>query len=177
MGCIPERGLDRLGLLGDGDEQLVVREHRKLPMFAVPLHTLPPVRKPIRQSEVDRFVEVELSETISANKFCNSASSNPVIEACMIRLGAGYDELTGALIARIHPDTGVGDPLWVHESDELEQQVWLRLEKIGSLALDGGFKLLGVRPWDAVPCLGFTPVHLRKFVNLQERETKTKKAH
>jgi hypothetical protein len=88
----------------------------------------------------------------------------------MIRLRARYNELARALVTRIHIDSCIGHSLRIHKGNELEQQVRLRLEKVGSLALDGGFKLLSVGPRDSVPRLSFTPVHLRKLsISVKER--------
>jgi hypothetical protein len=161
-------------LLSDSDEQLIMRKDGKLPVFAVSLHAFPPVSKPIRQREIDCFVEVELARNVST-KLSYESGTDSVIETRMIRLGAGYNEFARTLVASIYADTGVGHSLGVHERNELEQQVRLRLEKIGSLAFNGSFKLLSVGPWDTVPGFGFTPVHLRKIVNLwDERKCETR---
>jgi hypothetical protein len=51
--------------LGDGNEKFVVRENGKLAVFAVTLDAIPAQGKPIRQGEVDGFIEVELYAIVS----------------------------------------------------------------------------------------------------------------
>ena len=60
MTNIPDSGLDRMGLLCNGDEKLVMRKHRHLPMFLVPPHAVQPEGQPVREREVHRLVEVQL---------------------------------------------------------------------------------------------------------------------
>jgi hypothetical protein len=60
---VPESGRNRIRLLGDRNEELVVREYRQLEMLAIALDTLPAVFEPVRDSEIDRLVEVELYQS------------------------------------------------------------------------------------------------------------------
>ena len=77
----------------------------------------------------------------------------------MERLREGDDKFACALVARIHFDARLLEPLRVHQRHQLEEQVWLGLEQVWSFLLDRGLELLGARTRDAVPRLRLPPVH------------------
>ena len=56
--------------------------------------------------------------------------THAVIEARVVGLREGHHELARALVAGVHLDAGLAQPAGVHERDELEEQVGLRLEQI-----------------------------------------------
>lgn len=85
-----------------------------------------------------------------------------MIESSMIRLRVRDHELSSPLITRIYPHARLPQTRWVHQRNELEQQVWLCLEEVGSLTSDCGFELFGVLAWDAVPGFGLAPVHCER---------------
>ena len=85
--------------------------------------------------------------------------THAVIKARVVGLREGHHELARALVARIHFDARLLEPLWVHQRHQLEEQVWLGLEQVWSLLLDRGLELLGARTRDAVPRLRFAPMH------------------
>ena len=59
----------RVILLEDVYEELIVREDRSFVDFAVFLHTFQIVRQPIRDTEVDSFVVVEVVTTSSLSAY------------------------------------------------------------------------------------------------------------
>ena len=77
----------------------------------------------------------------------------------MISLGKRDHEFPSTLVASIHPYTLVRQALRAHKRDELEEEVWLRLEQIRRLFPDSRLKFFGVISWNSIPCLCFTPVH------------------
>ena len=82
-----------------------------------------------------------------------------MIEPGVIRFRERDDKLSGALVASVHVNACILQPLWVHERDELEEQVGLGLKQIRGFLLDGRFELLGVRTGNTIPRLGLAPVH------------------
>ena len=82
-----------------------------------------------------------------------------MIETGMIRLREGDHQFTSSLVAPVHSNTSFCEPRGVHQSDKLEEEIWLCLEKVGRFTLDSSLKLLGILPWNAVPRLRLTPVH------------------
>lgn len=62
---LPHRGFDRLRLLRNRDDQLIVGEDRQLAMFLIAPHTVQAMRQPVRQRKVHSLVEVELNNTIT----------------------------------------------------------------------------------------------------------------
>lgn len=85
--------------------------------------------------------------------------THPMVEATMVCLGKGHNKLARTLITRIYWYTCLLEAFWGHQRDKLEEQIGLRVEEIRSLTPQSLFKLLCRRPWDAVPRLGFAPVH------------------
>jgi hypothetical protein len=85
--------------------------------------------------------------------------THAMIETGVICLREGNHQFTSPLVAPVHPDTSFCEPRGVHQSDELEEEIWLSLEKVGRFTLDSSLELLGILPWNAVPRLRLTPVH------------------
>jgi len=84
-----------------------------------------------------------------------------MIESSMISFGKGDDEFTGSLVASVDPHSGFGQPLGIHESNELKQEIWLSFKKIRGFAFDGGLELFGVVSWNSIPGLGLPPMHCK----------------
>lgn len=89
-----------------------------------------------------------------------------MVKSCVIRFRVRDHELSSSLIAGVYTHTGLGDPLWVHEGDELEQEIRLGFEEVRGLAFDGSLELLSILTRNTVPSLGLTPVHCRVFQRL-----------
>jgi hypothetical protein len=82
-----------------------------------------------------------------------------VIESGVISLRKGNYKLPSTLVASINPHALIRQALGTHERDKLEEKVWLRLEQVRRLFLNGRLKLLGIIPRNSVPRFCFTPVH------------------
>ena len=102
-------------------------------MLLVALHTVQAVWQPVRESEVDRFVEVELMTRI--HQCCKPhyglvgiQQTYPMVEPGVVRLGKRYHELARSLVARVNFHACFFDPLGIHEGNQLEEQVGLSLE-------------------------------------------------
>ena len=57
---LPHSSADGLRLLSYGNQEFVMGKHRKLAMFSISLDAITTEWEPVRQREIDRFVEVEL---------------------------------------------------------------------------------------------------------------------
>ena len=92
-----------------------------------------------------------------------------MIETSVIRLRERDDELACALVAGVHIDTRLLQPLRIHQRYQLEEKVGLRLEQIGGLPLDSRLEFLSRGARNAVPRLRLAPVHYTKFRKTNER--------
>lgn len=85
-----------------------------------------------------------------------------MIEAGVICFREGDDKFAGTLVASVYTNTSRGKSGWVHEGDELEEQVWLRVKQLRCFGFDGGLELFRVLAWNPIPCLGLAPMHCIK---------------
>lgn len=83
-----------------------------------------------------------------------------MVESGMVCLREGDNDLSWSLIQCKNLNAVRHQPSWGEHSDELEEQVGLLLKQFRDRLLHGFFKLVGIRCWDPVPSLGFTPVHV-----------------
>ena len=88
-----------------------MREDGILLDVSVSIDAIESSRQPIRQGEIDSFVEVE-----------------SVIESRMIRSRKSDDEFVGSLIAGDDSNAVLLKSSWTHERDELEHEIRLLFE-------------------------------------------------
>lgn len=82
-----------------------------------------------------------------------------VVKASMIGFREGNDKLASTLVASVHPDASVHNPLRVHEGHQLVQKIRLSFEEVWRFLLDRRFKLFCVVTRDTIPRFGLAPVH------------------
>ena len=134
-------------------------KYRKLAMFPISMDAITTEWEPVRQSKIDRFIEVKLFKKTSKNSIVDKQNTYPVVEASMICFRKCNNKLPRPLVASIHLYSSLLKPFRIHEGDQLEKKIWLRFKKIRCFTLDCGFKLLCICARYAIPCLGLSPVH------------------
>jgi len=82
-----------------------------------------------------------------------------MIEPCVIGLGEGNDKFTRPLITAIDSHSCTSEPRGVHQRDELEEQIGLRLKQIGRFTFDRSFELLCIFAGNPIPRFRLAPVH------------------
>lgn len=123
-------------MLCDRDEEFIVREYRILLDLSIPFDTLESDRKPVGESKVDRFVEVEA-----------------MVEARVVSSRESDDEFVRTLIDGVDSTSVLLQMTGTHESDELEEKIGLLIEQLGCGSLHRRFEFLVVFSWDTVPSL------------------------
>ena len=88
-----------------------------------------------------------------------------VIEPGMISFREGDDKLPRPLITRVHIDSTFLQSGRVHERDELEEEIRLRLEEIRCFAPDRSLKFVRVVAGDAIPRLSLAPMHCPRTIS------------
>ena len=86
-----------------------------------------------------------------------------MIEARVIRLRERNHKFTRPLIAAENANTSIRQSLGIHQRNQLEQEIRLRLEEVRCFTFDRSLELFGVITRDAVPSLGLAPMHYRTF--------------
>ena len=151
-----------------------MRKHRKLAMFSISLDAITTEWEPVRQREIDRFVEVELYKKCQKKfYYIDKQNAYPVIEASMICFRKCNNKLPCSLVASIHLYSSLLKPFGIHESDQLEKKVWLRFKKIWCFTLNCRFKLLCICARYAIPCLGLSPMHYRTLAKHKTKICRT----
>jgi hypothetical protein len=116
----------------------------KLAMFSVSLDAITTEWEPVRQREIDCFVEVKLYKNVKKSFIMDKQNTYPVVEASMICLRKCNNELPCSLVASVHLYSSLLEPFRIHKGDQLEKKVWLCFEKIRCFTLDCSFKLLRI---------------------------------
>lgn len=108
--------------------------------------------------------------------------THSLVEPGMVGLGERHDNLVCSLIESVHPNTRSTQSSWIHERNELqenvaeqiqcvtsgakvcgrtdlEEQRRILFEEVGRLLLESCLKFLGILARHTVPRLCLTPVH------------------
>ena len=99
------------------------------------LNTVQAETFPVGRGKVDSLIEVK-----------------SVVETRVVCLRKGHDELACSLIYGINPHASFLQLLGCEKSNQLEQEIRLSFKQLRNCFPHGGFELLSIFAWYAIPC-------------------------